>query len=195
MATAGPNSAGAGATLGGAGNAWSNPGNIVSSNNLDAFVSNMVITETSEILAATIFSFAIPDGSTIDGITVEVEAADTGTSSDAGITLVRLTKNGTSGVGSDLESGTQGLTNTDTYYTWGGVSELWGTTWTVAEVNASTFGVLIQAVGLELDDSGDAFIDHVRITITYTESATEEGLLIGGSLTRGGVLLRGRLVG
>lgn len=172
MTTTGPNSAGAGASIAGALQNWTNPGNITSSNDSDARVANVTTGADTDLLAATQLGFSIAADQSILGITVEIEAADLGTLADTALSIVQLTKDGSTGVGSDLESGTQQLTLTDTYYTYGGAANLWGTTWTYAEVNASTFGVLIAARGIESGNAGFVDIDHVRITITHETAAS-----------------------
>ena len=69
--TAGPNGAGAGANDGGVGaNAWSSPGNIVTSNDTYAAVSAKGI---SHYLVATNFGFALPTNVAVVGIQAEVE--------------------------------------------------------------------------------------------------------------------------
>lgn len=162
MASQGPNSVTTGATLGGAGGAWENPTRVVASDDSRTVVT---IGTSTELLAATGPGFAIPSGATINGIVVEIESRE---SSDADSTLdeVFLTKDGTSAAGSDMLSGTQSLTTTEQYYTVGGATELWGTTWTEAEIEASTFGALIRAT----KGSSNPQIDHVRITVYYTEA-------------------------
>jgi len=52
-------------------------------------------------------------------------------------------------------------TTTDTYMTYGGPTDTWGESWTVAEVNAGQFGAAIAA----RVQSATARVDHMRITI------------------------------
>lgn len=54
--------------------------------------------------------------------------------------------------------------DTDTYISYGGLADLWGTTWTPAQINAANFGVSLQANAL----NATAFVDHIRITVRYT---------------------------
>ena len=168
MTTVGPNSAGNAASIADANEGWTLSAAVLSSSD-DSYanVQTLATSGNTELLAATQFGFAIP-ASTINGITVEIEASDGGTSQDTAIDLVRLTKDGTTGVGSDLEVGSQALTLTDTYYTYGDAANLWGTTWTVSEINASTFGVLVRGLGVEAGNAGSIWIDHIRITVEYT---------------------------
>jgi hypothetical protein len=52
----------------------------------------------------------------------------------------------------------------DTYQTYGGSSDLWGTTWTPSTVNHAGFGMELQADAL----NSIASIDHIRITVYYS---------------------------
>jgi len=56
------------------------------------------------------------------------------------------------------------MTN-DEYVTYGGPSDLWGTTWSVAEINSPDFGAAISAI----IQNGGVSVDHMRITV-YTVS-------------------------
>lgn len=54
---------------------------------------------------------------------------------------------------------------TDTYVTYGGAGDLWGTTWNETEINNPSFGAGLSAIV----QNGTANVDHMRITI-YTTS-------------------------
>lgn len=77
---------------------------------------------------------------------------------------VRLLKAGAV-TGSDYAQTTSFWPTTDAYATYGGASDLWGTTWTTAEVNAANFGAVLSASV----QNGTAQVDHMRITI-YSHS-------------------------
>jgi hypothetical protein len=74
---------------------------------------------------------------------------------------VRLIKSGTI-LGSDLAYTTSPWNTVDTYTSYGSSSTLWGTTWTVSDINATTFGAVISASV----NNGTAQVDHMRITVT-----------------------------
>ena len=128
-------------------------------------------------LVCTQLASAIPAGATINGITIKLErfngeGGETTTITDSAI---YLTKDGTNTVGSNKSSGaTWGVTDPNSLSaTFGSSSDLWGTTFTAAEINASTFGVMISpnlnfstgtGVGANVD------IDQVVIDINYTTS-------------------------
>lgn len=73
---------------------------------------------------------------------------------------VRLLKAGVI-TGNDYAQSTSAWTTTDTYTTYGGAADLWGTTWSEAEINASNFGAVFSASV----QNGIARVDHLRITI------------------------------
>jgi len=93
--------------------------------------------QASACLTASNFGFGLPNASSITGIVVEVEKAISGGSLRD--YEVRLLKGG-SLAGTDQAIGGN-WPGTDTYISYGGVSNLWGTTWSVAEVKASDFGL------------------------------------------------------
>lgn len=158
MASIGPNSPTAAAQIVAT---WNSVTNVYSSNNSRADSSS-----TSAIMAATGFAFSIPGGATIDGITVEVEGYGSGSQAARRGLTASLTKDGSTLAGTRGAQIDMTTTNPETdYKTWGGSSSLWGTTWSTTEVNATTFGVLLQPSGTT---NYVRYVDHVRVTITYT---------------------------
>jgi hypothetical protein len=87
---------------------------------------------------------------------------------------VRLLKNGVI-AGNNLANTTEWPT-TEAYVTYGGATELWGQTWTLADVNASNFGV---AIATQVQ-GGTAQVDHVRITV-YSQSTLPVELIHFGA--------------
>jgi hypothetical protein len=119
--------------------------------------------DTSYLLMATNFSMGVPAGAIINGIKVEIERYyENGTVADYDVCL---TKNGTTRVGDDKSTGAA-FPSSPAITTFGGAADLWGTNWTVDEVNASTFGVLykMQATG----SASDGYVDFIRVTVYYT---------------------------
>jgi hypothetical protein len=147
----------------GSGSGWSNSGYIVSSNNWRASA-NVPANGVSAYLNATNFGFSIPANATITGIRVYLEksaSADSGVDDDE----VRMLKAG-SAVGSDKGS-TSDWEDYDELWSYGGSSDLWGTSWTPAEVNASNFGVRLRADS-DTSSSRTAYVDHVEIRVYYS---------------------------
>jgi len=128
----------------------------------------------SHYLKATNFGFTVPDGSTILGITVEIErkegAAAAGGVKDSEVKLID--EAGT--IRSTNKADTvNGWGSTEAIATYGGTSDTWGEAggfWTTAKINDPDFGVVLSAVDYKVSGGGaaeDAFVDFVRITIEY----------------------------
>lgn len=140
------------------GTGWANETNVFASDDARAVYSGT----GQEFLRVKNFTFAVPTGAVIIGIEVSIEGnGDSATGSERVIS-VDITKDGTAGVGTPKT-----LTlpqTTDSVQVLGSTTDLWGTTYTVADVNATTFGVRIQkndsvSVGINLD--------HVQMRIYY----------------------------
>ncbi|MEK6849304.1 MAG: immunoglobulin-like domain-containing protein [Nanoarchaeota archaeon] len=153
--------------------AWLAPGNAIGSD--DVYTSSaLLIGETSNNLYLTNFGFAIPDGVTIDSISVAIKR-----SREGGIppvihdSSVRLMKAGAV-IGDDAATATPWPSLTlsgDATEDHMPVDPLWGSTWTPAEINAAGFGVAMSAtreVGGTVA-TRRAFIDNVQITVDYTD--------------------------
>lgn len=156
---AGPNNPTSGVSAAGANVAWTNPGNILSSNNTYATASLRL--QQTNGLQATGFNFSIPAGATITSIRVQIERkeqAAAGQISDLTVTmlkagaLVGTPKGGISWFTSDT---------VDTYQ-----GDLWGTTWTYSDINHAQFGVELVAAEL-LNVTTVASVDHIKITVFY----------------------------
>lgn len=146
---------------------WATPGSATASD--DTYTSvTLVPSEVSHYLKATNFGFSIPGGATINGITVEWEVQGTTGLNDKD-NAARIVKAGV--IGSTDRSNATSWTSSDVFLSHGGPADLWGTTWTPADINASNFGAALSVVG----DPGSptiALVDSVRITVTYTVAAT-----------------------
>ncbi len=106
----------------------------------------------------------IPSTAYIRGIQVEiVRRADNSNVNDEDVLLLKA--GSTTGI-TDHASGTNWPTSDGTA-TYGDTDDLWGTTWTPAQINASNFGVRLR---VDNDSSGTrlASINRVRITVTYS---------------------------
>lgn len=177
--SSGPNGAGTGADDSSTGTvAWTSPGNITAYNDgLNA--SAVLLDNETHYLKATNFGFAIPSDSVITGIKIEVRKNVT-----ANKTIydrkVRLIKGGTV-QSADRSVVDQWPNSSFPFVIHGSSSDLWGATWTAADINSSSFGFAIaaQAVG-----SGTAFVDYIRATVYYTPAASAGNLFAvrtGGS--------------
>jgi hypothetical protein len=122
----------------------------------------------------------IPNDATIEGIRIYIDRYNSFTG-DGTVTIkddaIYLTKNGTDTVGNNKSIGaTWPSSDTDTYVSYGGVSDLWGASWTASEINDDNFGVMIgptiEFYGLTGENGGSAKIDHVYVEITYAGGTT-----------------------
>lgn len=151
---------------------WNNPTNAASANGSYAEFAG----QTSNYLKCTNFSFSVPDGATVDGITVEYRAVSNG-ASDA---RVRLVKGGTIQTTDRSDPGI--WPDFAEYLPRGGEADLWGDTWSAEDINDSGFGVAIAGSG-GFFISG--MIDHVRITVHYTAEAADPPTLTSIDPTSG----------
>lgn len=141
--------------------AWSNATNIFTSNNQDASATVHAVVPTWPLYASG-FGFDVPSNSIITGIQARYERAATSTTIIDGV--ISLVKDGNI-VGDNKAGASWPLV--DAYRTVGASNDLWGVTWTPAEVNASSFGLAIKPF-LPSGTGGIAYVDHVQMTIYYT---------------------------
>jgi Tfp pilus assembly protein PilX len=157
----------------GAGAGWMNAGNIGASDNFKA-TSTVSSGGQSANLDASSFGFAIPADATIAGIRVSVERGASASGYIGDVDAYLLKGGSTGGITDhatccDWNSG-------DAIRTYGSSSDLWGTTWTPADVNASNFGFRLK-VDNDAGSSVTANVDHVQITVYYLPApATSIGL-------------------
>lgn len=148
---------------------WINPGNAVGSNNSYATITNMDDGDITNYLKCTDYGFAIPSGSTIDLISIGAERY--GESADFRDYSVRIVKADTiqttanaAKTGTDYPSSDPGTID------WhDGTSTYWGSTWTYADINSTTFGAAFSAVATR--NSRDVFVDHLPINVCYSAVA------------------------
>ena len=110
------------------------------------------------------YGLTVPALSTVNGIEVQLDAfASTGNgvgqicvqlSGDAGATWTTVTRT------------TPNLGTAQATYLLGGTGDLWGTTWTPAQLSSTTFRVRV----IDVDDTGNKgfSLDHVGVRVTYT---------------------------
>ena len=169
--TAGPQSGGVFSNDNSIGSfAFGTPSNAQTSDNNRSTASAVafLFVGNTNYLKASGFGFSIPPATTICGIKVEVEKSASGISVLATVNdnVIQLMKNGTL-TGSNYATSAD-WTGTDAYYTYGGSSDQWGTTWTTADINSANFGVALSA---QINGIAILFpsarIDHIRVTVYY----------------------------
>lgn len=152
--------------------AWSNTGNIFSSDNTYSTASvnlGLLSNANTNYLLATGFGFSIPGTAVISGVKVEMEKRYDllfGLLSSVSDNAIRLVIAGVIG-GANRAAGV--WPSSDTYSSYGGSADLWGQTWSPADINNSNFGV---AVSASISSGLGALtmntqVDHIRITIYF----------------------------
>src|SRR5574343_1720751 len=156
---------------------WSNPTNIYSSNDADASASQVGVgTVYTYYLKAQTFGAAVPTGATINGIKVEIEKMSVNNSAtnycqDSEVKIIKA--DGTIGTTNRADTTTKWGTS-DAYATHGSNSDLWGETWTSADINDADFGVAISAkIVVPNKANNTIYIDHIRITVYYTVAGNQ----------------------
>lgn len=169
MATQGPRFPGTVTTeVGPSGdNDWLNPSNVGADDAAEAQITAATYdaNDHSWRLKAQNFGFTIPTGSTIDGITVEIERrAFAGAAEDQ---EVRLFDDTGTLVGDDKQKATA-WPSTPTIDTYGGAADDWlpAGSWTPAQINDPDFGVAL--IVLATAANTDIGVDFIRVTVTYT---------------------------
>lgn len=171
MTAVGPNSPSSAS-----GSGWSNPSNVVSSDNSYAEYPRD-FAETNP-LSVRGFGFSIPVDAVIDGILVEVEASQSDNSrSGSAWSYVSLIDYPTP-IGTAKDPA-QALTESDAYYSAGGSSDTWGAALTAAIVNSSDFGVDITFERTNLF-AETVFVDHVRMTVYWSPPPNTAPEIIAG---------------
>jgi hypothetical protein len=164
----GPEYAGTGTDVNTSGFAWSSTGNISAADSSYAISTLSSGTGSTNELDATNFGFAIPNGATITGVSVDITGLKVG-GAFISTNKVQLVKGGVAG-GTD-QSNLELWTTTPSTNTWGGTNNLWGQTLTPTDVNASNFGVAFAASRGSLGTSTDLEIDSVTMTVYFTNAS------------------------
>lgn len=157
--------------------AWNTITNCFTNNSVadtvDGIVSTSVLTDP---LTVWTFGFAIPSTATIDGITAVINRKAQYNNSLNGGTVstntVQLRKSGVGAVGTNKATATAWGT-TYTSVTFGGATDLWGTTWTPSEINDTYFGLyLLLTINCSTSSSlaNTAYIDYITLEVAYTDS-------------------------
>lgn len=109
------------------------------------------------------FGFEIPEGATIEGITAVIRHAGGGPT-ECSDQRVRIVKGAAI---SEEPREKQGYWPVDlTNETYGGQTDLWGETWTPADINSAEFGLAIAA--LPGDYGGRAYVDIAYLEVHYS---------------------------
>jgi hypothetical protein len=108
------------------------------------------------------FTLAVPSGATILGIEVRLEAKVDSASGSPKM-YAQLSPDG--GTTWTTGKGTATLSTTDTLYTLGGTSDLWGTAWTSPQLSNTNFRVRI--IDVATNTSRDFSLDQITVRVIY----------------------------
>jgi hypothetical protein len=152
----------------GPGIGWTNLTNVATE---DGNFATVNVFGSVKYLKSTKFGFNIPNGSLINGIIVDVKRKKGGIDSikDAYVYIVKSDDS----YGSLNKASMNLWTTTNTYESHGDSSDLWEESWQFSDINNDNFGVAIRPMisGTPLKGA-TAYIDHIRITVYYTEGDT-----------------------
>lgn len=159
---------------GGTGGAWANPNSIKNNGNYITSVYPLSLFSTSSLssgqttpkMQATNYGFTISATAIITGIYAVVgrdssPALSTPRVRDSGIFLIKAGVQ----VGTNKANVTYDWSNNN-FQVYGGSTDLWGTTWTPAEINASNFGLQVQ--GVASGGSITAKLASLTVIVYYT---------------------------
>jgi hypothetical protein len=148
---------------------WSDTQDIDDDDNDGAYV-DLSAGQTSRYLKGTDYDFSIPSGATITGITVEIRRDSESGGDRIRDNVVMLVKGGSVvGTGKAISGNWSTSTTTVSY---GGQSDLWGTTWTPAEINSNNFGVALSVYNANSGSNREAWVDYLRVRVTYDYNHT-----------------------
>lgn len=156
---------------GGSNGPWVTPGNILATDGNEALSSTLLtVNAITDRLIATRFNFAIPATATILGIEVQINRAisDLDPSSNIVDHQISLFKNAVLQPTNKANLLLPWPVGAPVVEVYGGPTDLWGTTWTPAQINASNFAVGIVARRFQLT-GGDRFarVEDVRVRIYW----------------------------
>lgn len=172
MASDGPNSPGTSANVDRDGmQAWDTPSNAEAED--DTYVHIDVTASCyTDWLRVTNFGFSIPVGATIDGILVEINHYCNGFIDEHSCRLVL------DGViqGDEKMTAENGIPveDLDTYESYGASDDDWNASLNYEDINDSNFGVQVSYNNSHGVQSKDVWVDHIRMTVYYTEAGGSE---------------------
>lgn len=156
------------ATIGGGTRTWTTPTNIELADGVFTTCALLAST-TSDDLIGTGFGFAVTGTDTINGILLEINYKDNNGVGSVNESLVKLLKAGAA-VGASRATGAV-LPAAATTVSFGGPADLWGTTWTPADINNATFGAIFTCNTNVSGLGASGLVDFFRITVTSTAAA------------------------
>ena len=162
---------------GGGNDSWDNITFIL---NLDGNYASDDITKNdqSEFAKAYNYQFNIPDDATINGVIMRITrySENDGNITDNEVYLLDTARN-PKGTNKATSNGWAESPETVAY---GGSSDLWGTSWTVADINNANFGIGVDAANSS-SSNRQAYIDYLEISIHYSRPDVTPIMLVMGA--------------
>jgi Tfp pilus assembly protein PilX len=154
---------------------WNTASNAYTANTTYATTAALANNTNSPNLDLSNFGFALPTGATINGIAVSIQrkgSASTATNYITDQDVLVMKAGSVTGITQHALTANKWPT-TDGTQAYGTATDLWGTTWTAANINASTFGVRIRAHSTCTGASCNvkASVNAVTVTIYFTSGA------------------------
>jgi cysteine-rich repeat protein len=156
---------------------WQMPQQAAASDGSYAIYGPPADTGTTQYLKATGFGFSIPSNAVIIGIQVAVETHLILEISSGTLQTIaaRIVKGGLVGATDRSGSGVDTPGVPDDVVTYGGSSDLWGETWTAADINAGTFGFAFRVFA----NTAIIFVDSISITVFYSTDCGNSQIDLG----------------
>lgn len=147
----------------------------------------------SKYIVVSGFDFSdIPDGSTINGFEVRVNAVNDSGPGDSIIDRVYLRKVAGTNVGNNLGPGLTALAITFSDRTFGGPTALAGVAWSTTELKAAGFQVAVGVSEVSGESSTNCYVESVELRVNYTDPPPSAGTSF---LTRFGRMFSNRWKG
>lgn len=171
--TAGPNSPSTGSVTGSGANFPGIPSGLITAGDMSPAYADLASYPNcsgsfncyySQVATVHGFGFSIPSNAIVTGIQLDLLKMVNQPISDIRDSVVSLVKGGNS-IGNNYGISSQ-WPQPFAYVNYGGPTDLWGTTWTAADINDPLFGFQLQMTNGALDQT--AQIDHAQITVYYT---------------------------
>ena len=165
--------------------AWTNPDNITDNDGISAVASAVPagggITNYLQGTDFRFYNVPIPDDAFIQGIRLRINrySSSDGTGQRLRDSIVRLMKNGV------IVGDNKAVTSTNwpvdfAVRAYGGENDLWGTTWTPADINTSTFGAVLSASNNHGSLARTGTVDYFQVVVYYFRTTTlEVGSAVG----------------
>jgi len=149
---------------GGGNDNWNNVTNVLA---LDGNYARVDVTknDTSKYAKAYNYQFNIPDDATINGVIMRITrySENDGNITDNEVYLIDTSRNPK---GSNKATSTGWAESAETV-AYGGSSDLWGASWTVADINNANFGIAISTAN-DASSNRNSYIDYLEISIHYS---------------------------